>query len=99
MRVAGTFDWTSFDKADAETPGKTTITQCSAALSECTRQAIIQSVAINSTAFEDQDDGKATFVASKAETALLQLDHDHLGMSALTHTRERGNYPDVPLRL
>jgi Ca2+-transporting ATPase len=52
-----------------------------------TKKLITQSVAVNSTAFEGEEDGVATFIGSKTETALLQLAKDHLGMQSLAETR------------
>lgn len=85
--VAGTFGNVSFTQADSEKSADTSISQWATALSEPAKQAIIQSVAINSTAFEGEENGETTFIGSKTETALLQLAHDHLGMQALAETR------------
>lgn len=86
--VAGTFGSTSFSKvADAEKPSEQTVNQWAATLSQATRDMIVQSVAINSTAFEGEEDGKAVFIGSKTETALLQLAKDHLSMQSLRETR------------
>ncbi|KAL4876710.1 hypothetical protein BJY04DRAFT_222885 [Aspergillus karnatakaensis] len=56
-------------------------------LSSESKTLITQSVAINSTAFEGEQDGTTTFIGSKTETALLQLAKDHLGMQSLAETR------------
>jgi Ca2+-transporting ATPase len=56
-------------------------------LSQDGKKLITQSVAINSTAFEGTQEGEATFIGSKTETALLQLAKDHLGMQSLSETR------------
>ena len=48
------------------------------------------SIAINSTAFENDEGGKATFVGSKTETALLDFARDHLGMEPLSVERSNG---------
>ena len=46
------------------------------------------SITINSTAFENDDDGaQITFVGSKTETALLSFARDHLAMGALNEER------------
>ena len=42
-----------------------------------------QSIAINSTAFESEEEGKRVFVGSKTETALLDFARDFLGMGPL----------------
>lgn len=49
---------------------------CSAAV----KDMIIKSIALNSTAFEEEKDGHQEFVGSKTEVALLQMAKDHLGM-------------------
>lgn len=86
--VAGTFGSTSFAKVtDAEKPSEQTVNQWAATLPQATRDMIVQSVAINSTAFEGEEDGKAVFIGSKTETALLQLAKDHLSMQSLRETR------------
>jgi Ca2+-transporting ATPase len=46
-----------------------------------------QSIAINSTAFESEEEGKRVFVGSKTETALLDFARDFLGMGPLTVER------------
>ncbi|KAK6852490.1 Calcium-transporting ATPase 2 [Apiospora arundinis] len=85
--VAGTFGSTSFDKADSFKPSTQTVSQWASDQSTATKEAIIQSVAINSTAFEGEEDGQSTFIGSKTETALLQLCKDHLGMQSLSTAR------------
>ncbi|KAJ1326895.1 P-type Ca2+ transporter type 2C [Microdochium nivale] len=85
--VAGTFGNTSFFK-DAE-PGNTVSTpaQWASGLSQATKDALVQSVAINSTAFEGVENGEFAFIGSKTETALLSLVRDHLGMQSLPEAR------------
>lgn len=80
--VAGTFGTGSFSKSEAES-----ISQWASTLTPETKAVITQSVAINSTAFEGEEDGRATFIGSKTETALLQLAKDHLGLQSLAETR------------
>lgn len=46
-----------------------------------------QSIAVNSTAFEGEDKGVATFIGSKTETALLVLAKNHLGLENLAAER------------
>ncbi|KAK8090669.1 calcium-translocating P-type ATPase [Apiospora phragmitis] len=67
-----------------------TLRQCpqwASGLTAATKEAIIQSVAINSTAFEGEEEGQSTFIGSKTETALLQLSKEHLGMQSLSQAR------------
>ncbi|EME50165.1 hypothetical protein DOTSEDRAFT_68884 [Dothistroma septosporum NZE10] len=49
-------------------------------LSKDTKTLWKDSIVINSTAFETEENGKKTFVGSKTETALLDFARDHLGM-------------------
>ncbi|KAL2845202.1 E1-E2 ATPase-domain-containing protein [Aspergillus pseudoustus] len=53
------------------------------------KQMIIESVAINSTAFEGKENGTSEFIGSKTETALLEFARDVLGMASLA--KERAN--------
>ncbi|KAI4203625.1 MAG: hypothetical protein LQ348_001394 [Seirophora lacunosa] len=56
-------------------------------LSPVTRNLLLQSVAINSTAFEGEEDGKATYLGSKTETALLTMAKEFLGMGPVAEER------------
>ena len=56
-------------------------------LSSTVRNLLIQSCAVNSTAFEGEEDGKATFIGSKTETAILTLAKAHLGMGPVAEER------------
>ncbi|KAI1078026.1 calcium-translocating P-type ATPase [Whalleya microplaca] len=85
--VAGTFGKSKFAKSEGEKPNIQSITQWAQGLSQDARDAIVQSVAINSTAFEGEDAGQFAFIGSKTETALLQLARDHLGMQSLAEAR------------
>ncbi|KAL8707184.1 MAG: hypothetical protein Q9220_007751 [cf. Caloplaca sp. 1 TL-2023] len=51
------------------------------------RSLLLQSVAINSTAFEGEEDGKASYIGSKTETALLTMAKEHLGMGPVAEER------------
>ncbi|KAI4864687.1 plasma membrane calcium-transporting ATPase [Hypoxylon rubiginosum] len=86
--VAGTFGESSFaSKSDSEKPGTQAASQWAASLPQGTKDAIVQSVAVNSTAFEGEDAGQFVFIGSKTETALLQLAREHLGMQSLAEAR------------
>jgi Ca2+-transporting ATPase len=52
------------------------------------KDLILKSIALNSTAFEQDKDGSKDFVGSKTEVALLQLARDYMGMDV---TSERGS--------
>ena len=56
-------------------------------LSSIVRTLILQSCAINSTAFEGEEDGKSTFIGSKTETALLIMAEEQLGMGPVAEER------------
>ena len=86
--VAGT--WGS-EKSFSQTPSEDDVAngtvslpavfkQCSTAV----RDLITKSIALNSTAFEEEKDGSIEFLGSKTEVALLQLAKDHLGMELAT---------------
>ncbi|KAF2458938.1 hypothetical protein BDY21DRAFT_283004 [Lineolata rhizophorae] len=49
-------------------------------LSDDTKRTLKDSIVINSTAFEGEDDGVMSFIGSKTETALLHFARDFLGM-------------------
>lgn len=84
--VAGTFGSASFAKSEGD-KSAVTVSQWASGLSPAAKEAIVQSVAVNSTAFEGEDQGQFAFIGSKTETALLQLAKDHLGMQSLPETR------------
>ena len=56
-------------------------------LSPTARSLLLQSAAINSTAFEGVENGTATFIGSKTETAILTLAKDYLGMGPVAEER------------
>ena len=56
------------------------------------KELLKQSIAVNSTAFEGEDDGgQATFIGSKTETALLSFARDHLEMGSVNEVRSNAN--------
>ena len=56
-------------------------------LSKETRALIKDSIVLDSTAFEAEEEGKVTFVGSKTETALLSFASDHLGIESVSEER------------
>lgn len=95
--VAGTWGSTqSFSQPSESDIGRSSMTpsevfqQCSAPV----RDLIVKSVALNSTAFEEDRDGQKDFVGSKTEVALLQLAQNYLGMDL---NSERGSAEIVQL--
>ncbi|KAJ5723367.1 hypothetical protein N7488_001402 [Penicillium malachiteum] len=98
--VAGT--WSSTEnfsqptEIENETTGNNTrsISELFQKFSASVRDLIIKSVALNSTAFEEEKDGQKEFVGSKTEVALLQMARDYLGMDLAS---ERGSAKIVQL--
>lgn len=80
--VSGTWgSASSFDQTptDGDRPS-VTVSEMAKQLSATVRNLIIKSIALNSTAFEEDKDGQKEFVGSKTEVALLQLAKDYFGM-------------------
>ncbi|KAI9756254.1 MAG: hypothetical protein M4579_003921 [Chaenotheca gracillima] len=78
------------------TKGKTTIPsgpedvsagECVDNLATDVKEVMEQSIVVNTTAFEGEDDGVETFIGSKTETALLSFARDHLGMGPVSVER------------
>lgn len=59
------------------------------------KELLTQSIAVNSTAFEGEENGQKTFVGSKTETALLVMAGDHLALANVAE--ERSNAEIVQL--
>ncbi|PGH01481.1 calcium-translocating P-type ATPase, PMCA-type [Helicocarpus griseus UAMH5409] len=70
-------------------------TECIATLSSSVKDILKQSIVLNSTAFEGDEDGVPTFIGSKTETALLSFARDHLALGSLNE--ERSNSETVQL--
>ena len=60
-------------------------------LNQDVRSLLKQSITVNSTAFEGEQQGKHTFVGSKTETALLSFARDYLGMGPISQERSNAN--------
>ena len=56
-------------------------------LSPVVRTLFLQSCAINSTAFEGEEDGRNTYIGSKTETAILTMAKEQLGMGPVAEER------------
>lgn len=63
-------------------------------LSAASKDLIVKSIALNSTAFEEEKNGRKEFVGSKTEVAILQLAKDHFGMDT---REERANVEIVQM--
>lgn len=73
---------------DEDVKGSMTTSAVSQKLSAPIKDLIIKSIALNSTAFEQEKDGSIDFVGSKTEVAMLQLARDYMGMDLVS---ERGS--------
>ncbi|KAL2828597.1 hypothetical protein BJY01DRAFT_255299 [Aspergillus pseudoustus] len=82
--VTGTFGSDHFDNKNQTSNNSTVFANNMAAEH---KQMIIDSVAINSTAFEGEENGIPGFIGSKTETALLGFARDVLGMASLAEER------------
>ncbi|KAK2627109.1 hypothetical protein QTJ16_003075 [Diplocarpon rosae] len=85
--VAGTFGSETFE-ADS-------VAAFAAKIPKDMRDLVVQSIAVNSTAFEGTEDGVPTFIGSKTEMALLNFAKDHFAMDTLG--QERANVEIVQL--
>lgn len=56
-------------------------------LSSSTKSLLTQSIAVNSTAFEGEEDSQRTFIGSKTEVALLLLAQNNLALTDLAEVR------------
>lgn len=64
-------------------------------IGKAVKQLIIQSNAVNSTAFEGDVDGEQTFIGSKTEVALLAFCRDRLGAPPVQEERTNANIVQV----
>lgn len=55
--------------------------------SKAVKNLLLQSIVVNSTAFEGEEDGVPAFIGSKTETAMLMFARDHLGMDSVSRER------------
>jgi Ca2+-transporting ATPase len=80
--VAGTLGSRGFDHTHGEES-----TSASDLFKTCPHEAcdlLVKSIALNSTAFEEEKDGTKEFIGSKTEVALLRLAWEYLGMDVTT---------------
>lgn len=64
-------------------------------LSAEVKALLAQSIVINSTAFEGEQEGRQTFIGSKTETALLEFARTHLGIGPLQEERSNANVVQI----
>jgi Ca2+-transporting ATPase len=88
-------DGAESDRAAPSTVPNIPLAQFVSALSPATKELIVQSNAVNSTAFEGVVDGEQTFIGSKTEVALLTFSRDHLGSAPVQEERSNANITTV----
>ncbi|KAF3388158.1 Calcium-transporting ATPase 2 [Talaromyces pinophilus] len=86
VAAAWSFDENSSDPEKQTPPDN--ISEAFKELSQASKDLIVKSIALNSTAFEEEKNGNKEFIGSKTEVAMLQLAKDHLGMNT---REERAN--------
>ena len=64
-------------------------------ISEDRKKTLIQSIAVNSTAFEAQENADESFIGSKTEVALLEFARTHLGMGSLSAERANAEVTQI----
>ncbi|OJJ00436.1 hypothetical protein ASPVEDRAFT_51620 [Aspergillus versicolor CBS 583.65] len=82
--VAGTLGSKGFQHNLGDEFASTSAMEVFKACPQDARDLLVKSIALNSTAFEEEKDGSREFVGSKTEVALLQLARDYLGMDVTT---------------
>lgn len=60
-------------------------------LADETKSLFKESIVLNSTAFESEENGKTVFIGSKTETALLSFAQNNLGLGSLSEERANAN--------
>lgn len=87
-------DSTAKKVADFDVPN-VPVAEFAKGLSATTKKLLIESNAVNSTAFEGDVDGEKSFVGSKTEVALLTFCRDHLGAGPIQEERSNSNVVQV----
>ncbi|KAJ5450061.1 Calcium-transporting ATPase 2 [Penicillium daleae] len=64
-------------------------------LSPSVKDLLMQSIVLNSTAFEGEQEGVKTFIGSKTETALLTFARDYMGMGPPAEARANAKIPQM----
>jgi P-type Ca2+ transporter type 2C len=79
------------DDSPIENFDEVSATEFVSTLSDDAKFLLKQSIVINSTAFEGEEDGREAFIGSKTETALLSFARDHLGIGPVSTERSNAN--------
>jgi len=97
-RIGPTFKFgvlEEIEQPDSTNPVSVSISKRLSLLSPEVKIILLQSIAINSTAFEGEENGKQTFIGSKTETALLTFAKDFLAMGTVNKERANANIVQV----
>lgn len=89
--VAGTIGLDTRFSAQPTAEDSESIPKVVSTLSPAIKDLLLQSIVINSTAFEGEEDGVSGFVGSKTEMALLTFARDFLGMQSVAQERANAN--------
>lgn len=71
----------------SDPPNNLSPSEFASSLSSSVKELLMQSILLNSTAFESEQDGAEAFVGSKTETALLGFARTYLGMGSVGEGR------------
>ncbi|KAL4873475.1 hypothetical protein BDV12DRAFT_79122 [Aspergillus spectabilis] len=82
--VAGTLGSKDFSQNPGEQSSAASAAELFKTCPQEARELLVKSIALNSTAFEEEKEGVKQFIGSKTEVALLQLARDYLGMDVTT---------------
>jgi Ca2+-transporting ATPase len=64
-------------------------------LANDTKELIKDSIVLNSTAFESEENGKVIYIGSKTETSLLTFGHDYLGIGSVSEQRANADIVEM----
>ncbi|KAH8885976.1 calcium-translocating P-type ATPase [Thozetella sp. PMI_491] len=88
-------DAPAVEKTVVETVPNVPVAEFVASIGSPLKRMLIQSNAVNSTAFEGDVDGEQSFVGSKTEVALLTFCRDHLGAAPVQEERSNARVVQV----
>lgn len=83
------------DSEDSGIRGDVSASEFVGTLSDETKRLLIDSIVLNSTAFEGEQEGASTFIGSKTETALLGFARSCLGMGSVSEERSNAKFVQV----
>ncbi|KAK4693681.1 hypothetical protein P7C71_g3764, partial [Lecanoromycetidae sp. Uapishka_2] len=78
--------------AAKQVPQDISVREFVGSIADDVKELLKQSIAVNSTAFEGEEEGgQTTFIGSKTETALLDFSREYLGMTSVSEERANAN--------